>query len=363
MPGTMTLSQLFEAPNLLFALLVCTGFCLLLFLGSKFLPGTPAQGARLPNGVTPSYTLNGFLMMILTLAGVSLLSMSTSWFSLAVIPRLFWQFFIAANVIAFVLTLVLYLQAKSRSSNIVKDLWYGADYNPTWWGVDLKLYAYRPSLIGLGLINLGFAAFQYQRYGHITLAMGLYQGMTLFYLLSTFQYEHGLLSMWDMIEEKFGFMLIWGDLVLVPFFYCIPAYFLVDYHEPLSPWLAAGLVGVYVLGFWMFRGTNAQKNRFKRNPNAPIWGKRPEAIDGRLLVSGFWGLGRKLNYSGEILIYLSWTAMNRLNSPWPYLLPLWLACLLIHRAWRDDKRCSQKYGELWDRYCQRVKFRMIPFIY
>ena len=47
----------------------------------------------------------------------------------------------------------------------------------------------------------------------------------------------------------------------------------------------------------------------------------------------------------------------------PYILPLWLAGLLGHRAWRDDQRCREKYGELWTDYCHRVRFRMLPFIY
>jgi Ergosterol biosynthesis ERG4/ERG24 family len=40
-------------------------------------------------------------------------------------------------------------------------------------------------------------------------------------------HEMGVLSMWDVIAEEFGFMLLWGDLVLVPFFYCIGGWWLV----------------------------------------------------------------------------------------------------------------------------------------
>ena len=43
--------------------------------------------------------------------------------------------------------------------------------------------------------------------------------------------------------------------------------------------------------------------------------------------------------------------------------PLWLFCLLTHRAWRDEQRCRQKYGKLWDEYCRKARFRMIPFLY
>lgn len=338
------------------------GFMAALLVASKWLPGRLQDGPTFPDGTKPVYRLNGFLVFIVLLAVVALGVGFGGW-RLGVLHDFFWPLFAVANGFSLWLTLVLRWQSRQRDRRLLHGLWYGDQYNPTWFGVDLKLFAYRPSLMGLALFNLSFAAVQYERYGHLTLAMGIYQAMTLFYLLSSFQYEHGLLSMWDMIEEKFGFMLIWGDLALVPFFYCIPGYFLIDRLEPISPYAAAALGALYVVGFWLFRGANWQKNRFKRNPQAPIWGRPPQTLDGRLLLSGFWGIGRKLNYTGEILIYLSWTLLTGFSTFWPYLLPLWLASLLSHRARRDDKRCRAKYGELWDRYCAQVRFRMVPFLY
>ncbi|MGB0679732.1 MAG: DUF1295 domain-containing protein [Polyangiales bacterium] len=349
--------------SLSLAALVYVAFVLLLFVGSLVLPGRSQAGPVLPNGQRPHYRLNGLLLFVLLLAGLGL-GWRLDWFSPSWVAHNFWSLFVVANVFSFAWTAQLFWQGRrGRSDSLARDLWYGVSYNPTWLGVDLKLFAYRPSLMGLGLINAAFAAQQIEETGSLSLAMGLYQALTLFYLLSTYEYEAGLLTMWDMIEEKFGFMLVWGDLVFVPFFYCIPGYFLLSRPEPIHPAAAAALVLLFALGFWMFRGTNAQKNRFKRNPDAKIWGRKPETIDGRLLVSGFWGLGRKLNYSGEILMYLSFTALNGLHAFWPYLLPLWLASLLVHRAHRDDKRCHSKYGALWERYCQRVRFRMLPFVY
>ncbi|NIS33672.1 MAG: ergosterol biosynthesis protein, partial [Actinobacteria bacterium] len=50
-------------------------------------------------------------------------------------------------------------------------------------------------------------------------------------------------------------------------------------------------------------------------------------------------------------------------SPYPYILPLTLIILLTQRAGRDDKRCRAKYGELWEQYCRKARFRIIPFLY
>ena len=62
-------------------------------------------------------------------------------------------------------------------------------------------------------------------------------------------------------------------------------------------------------------------------------------------------------------MYYAWTLLCGFGSPLPYLLPFWLTALLAHRAWRDDKRCRAKYGELWAAYCRLARFRMIPFLY
>lgn len=348
--------------GILVANLVFFGFTVLLFVGTRFFPGADYQGVPLPDGTRVTYKLNGLSLFVAVLV-LFVGGVATGLYSLSYLRHHFWELFIAANVFSFVFSALLYVRGPEKDKGLVKGFWLGTELNPNWWGVDLKVFSYRPSLYGLALFNIAFAFAQYERYGTITLQMWLYQGMTLFYLLSSFQFEHGMLSMFDVIEERFGYMLVWGDYALVPFFYCIPGYFLVEQPQSIPLPLAIGLVALFGFGFWMFRGANSQKNRFKANPEAPIWGRRPETIDGRLLVSGFWGIGRKLNYTGEILVYLSFTIPAGLVSPWAFALPLWLASLLVHRAWRDDKRCRSKYGAMWDKYCARAKFRMLPFIY
>jgi delta14-sterol reductase len=172
-----------------------------------------------------------------------------------------------------------------------------------------------------------------------------------------------MLYTWDIVAEKFGFMLVWGDYAFVPFMYSIVGWYLVDQTTSIPIWAAALLALMFALGLWIFRGANQQKDEFKRDPRAKIWGKPAQTLGGKILVSGFWGIGRKLNYTGEIMVYASFTLLSGFTSFVPYLLPAWLVGLLVHRAWRDDKRCREKYGALWEQYCQRATFKMIPFVY
>jgi protein-S-isoprenylcysteine O-methyltransferase Ste14 len=48
---------------------------------------------------------------------------------------------------------------------------------------------------------------------------------------------------------------------------------------------------------------------------------------------------------------------------WVWLYPLYYVGLLFTRQIDDAKICKAKYGELWDAYIKKVKYRIIPFIY
>ena len=50
-------------------------------------------------------------------------------------------------------------------------------------------------------------------------------------------------------------------------------------------------------------------------------------------------------------------------APGPWLYPLYYVVLLLPRQHADDKRCAERYGALWDEYCRRVPYRIIPYLY
>ena len=350
--------------TLLEAAAAMAAFVGVLFLGSLLLPGRRIEGPD-ADGNRRTYKLNG-LALFLTVAVAAGLAQVFGWFSLSALHTHFAALFVAANGFAFALSGWLYWRA-GRKRKVSPGRWqgffFGVDASPAWLGVDVKLFSYRPSLIGLALFNASFAVVQYEAYGELTLAMTLYQIFTFLYVLNYFQFEHGMIHTWDIVSERFGWMLIWGDYVLVPFFYCLAGWWLVHLPEALSPVAAAAIVLLFAVGFWLFRGANEQKHRFKRDPNIRIWGRPARSLDGRLLVSGFWGIGRHLNYTGEICVYFAFALTTGFASWVPYLLPVWLLCLLSHRSWRDERRCRAKYGELWGRYTQRVRFSMVPMVY
>ena len=320
----------------------------------------------MPDGSRRSYKLNG-LHLLLTVIVVGAIA-SVAGFSLSYLARNVFAAFVVANVFAISASFVLYAcgrrsaadwERHSAPQGLLRGLYYGIERNPTWFDMDLKFFSYRPSLIGLGLFNVSLAFLQYERHGMLTAEMITYQLLYFGDIANYFQFEYGMIFTWDIIEERFGGMLIWGDYVYVPFFYSLPGWYLVDRVTPLPSGALVGVVVLYLAGFWLFRGANEQKHAFRRD----IWGKPPRVVGGRLLASGFWGIGRKLNYTGELIMYCAWTSLCGLVSWVPYLLPAALAVLFVHRALRDDRRCRAKYGSIWEEYCGVARFRMIPFVY
>ena len=62
-----------------------------------------------------------------------------------------------------------------------------------------------------------------------------YQCFWYLYLLTLYLREDFMLWTFDIIEDHFGFMLVWGDLIYVPFLYSIAGWFAADnVHQGVS---------------------------------------------------------------------------------------------------------------------------------
>lgn len=74
----------------------------------------------------------------------------------------------------------------------------------------------------------------------------------------------------DITTDGFGFMLAVGDLAWVPFVYSLQARYLVFNPIELGPYWTAAIVAVNLLGYYIFRAANGEKNDFRngRNPKS-----------------------------------------------------------------------------------------------
>jgi hypothetical protein len=350
-------------------------FQALLFL---VLPGRIVDGLPLEDGSRLRYKLNGLSAMLVSLAVLGLGQVS-GVFSLSWIHERFGALLTVITIFSFAFAWFVYWWGRRRpggpsavSGNVVIDYFFGTALNPRIppvTGFDLKFFfESRPGLLGWAIVVIGLATTQLERDGRLSLAMALVVGMQVLYVASYFWWERGVLSMIDIRTERFGWMLVYGDAGLVPMTYSIQAFYLIDHVPELPLWFAAAIVALFGLGHLIFRSANSQKDRFRRDPdNCRIWGRPAEYIKTArgtpLLVSGFWGLARHMNYLGDWLMALSFSLPTLFGSVVTYFYPIFLGSLLTSRQRRDDRWCAEKYGDDWTRYCRRVPSRIVPGLY
>ena len=74
-------------------------------------------------------------------------------------------------------------------------------------------------------------------------------------------------------------------------------------------------------------------------------------------------MSRHFHYIPEIAAAFFWTVPALFESTLPYFYFVFLVILLTHRAVRDDVRCKEKYGKFWNKYCEKVPSKIIPFLF
>ena len=90
---------------------------------------------------------------------------------------------------------------------------------------------------------------------------------------------------------------------------------------------------------------------------------------GRILVSGFWGAARHINYLGENIQAWAVTlpalmVCERYGQYVALIYPIYYAALMIPRCVDDGTICEQKYGKaLWDRYLEKVPYKIVPGLF
>lgn len=341
------------------------------------LPGPKAQGTLLSDGSRLTYKFTGLLnftisMAILIYFGFITNQLNLSWAYDNYIPLL-----TASILFSFSLSFYLYISSFINNSILaaggntgiaIYDFFIGRELNPRIGSLDLKEFCeLYPGLIGWAALNLAMAHKQYSTTSHVSISMilvNLFQGI---YVFDALYYEHAILTTMDITTDGFGFMLTFGDLAWVPFTYSLQTRLLVDYSPALPPWAIIGLILLKLLGYSAFRGANSQKDAFRRNPKDPKVAHLKTLATKRgtkLIISGWWGIARHINYFGDWVMGWAWCLPVAFGcSIVPYFYVIYFAVLLVHRELRDEAACKSKYGADWDRYCKIVRWKIVPFIY
>ncbi|KAG8376665.1 hypothetical protein BUALT_Bualt09G0087400 [Buddleja alternifolia] len=358
-------------PSLISVAMLLAFFTYLAIFGS-ILPGRIIPGATLSDGTRLHYRCNGLLLLVLLVILLGI-GVRMDLVSATAIADRGLELLSTTLIFSVIVTLLLYVasyRSCDRSSslkphltgNLIHDWWFGIQLNPQFMGIDLKFYFVRAGMMGWLLINLSVFAKCIQE-SNLSQSIILYQLFCLLYILDYFFYEEYMTSTWDIIAERLGFMLVFGDLVWIPFTFSIQGWWLLRNKVELTTAAVIANCLVFLIGYLVFRGANKQKHVFKKNPKALIWGRPPKVIGGKLLASGYWGIARHSNYLGDLLLALSFSLPCGISSPVPYFYPMYLFILLIWRERRDEARCAQKYKDVWAEYRKLVPWRILPYVY
>ncbi|KAG7354858.1 ergosterol biosynthesis ERG4/ERG24 [Nitzschia inconspicua] len=356
---------------------LCAWFLALVILWA-LLPGLWVEGAPVhgnPNHRLP-YKLNGHLTFWVVIGSVVLSRLPLNEY----LYRYYENLAFADIALCFLLAGYLYISSFAKdqhgkpkvlsivgnSGNAAYDFFMGRELNPRIGRFDWKQFCeLRPGLILWVLLNYACAQQQYKVYGKVSGSMVLLNVFHAFYVWDSLHMERAILTTMDITTDGFGFMLVFGDLAWVPFTYNHPAKYLVHHDPNLSTPVLAAIFGLYVLGFYIFRAANSQKDMFRSNPNDPRVAHltyMPTKRGTRLLTSGWWGMARKINYTGDYLMGLTYSLLCGFDSIVPYYYAVYFCILLVHRSIRDDVLCQDKYGKDWDEYKRQVPYRFIPGI-
>lgn len=209
-------------------------------------------------------------------------------------------------------------------------------------------------------------AAHYYKFGSISPEIVMITIFHTFYVWDALNSEAAILTTMDITTDGFGFMLSFGDLAWVPFTYSMQVRYLADRQLNWAPWQLAAILVLNLIGFWIFRGANGQKNDFRTNPQAANVNHLQyltTETGSKLIISGWWGMARHINYLGDWIMGLTWCLPCGFSHPLPYYYAIYFAILLIHRERRDEEKCAAKYKQDWVKYCRLVPWRIIPYIY
>eukprot|EP00708_Paratrimastix_pyriformis_P003282 GAFH01002053.1.p1 GENE.GAFH01002053.1~~GAFH01002053.1.p1 ORF type:complete len:431 (+),score=107.42 GAFH01002053.1:158-1294(+) len=344
---------------------------------SLILPGKKFTARPGPSGVALSYNLNGLCAFLVTGVAYYLACFQFKIFSPTIAADNLPALITVVQLFSFGLSVYLWVRGRlvknnpNYSGQFFADFWAGLELNPRSFmnTFDWKYFcAGRPGLNGWVMLNIQITlAYLRDHPGQgLPVPLLLCTGLQLWYIVDCWLFEAALTNILDITFDRFGFMLVFGDLAWVPFTYTLACLKLAHCSTGLpamSPLRVCLVAALHLCGYTLFRGFNWQKHLYKTSPEKyPSW-KTMKTEKGRLLIGGFFGYARHLNYTGDLLMALSWGLCTGFDRILGYFYFIYFAALLIHRQYRDEIRCGAKYGADWVRYCKIVPYRMLPGLF
>jgi 7-dehydrocholesterol reductase len=363
---------------IIFLTLIFYGFLSIKYSDKKF------TGPTNVDNVTPEYAANGFEFWIFTVfLTISLSDMFPKMpeiFSKNFIP-----FIMTANILGLLFVTYLYFRSKDNYYDKEKDdkekrselfkFFRGFEHHPKLFGVDIKQWTNcRFGMIAWQIIILLFMFYYFNKNGFNN---GIFVTVLLqsIYIGKFFFWETGYFNTLDITLDRAGYYICWGCLVFLPSLYTYSTYYLINQKGDISKKVAIFILLMGIIFTYKNYDVDRQKEIFKKDKEKSIINGKPakymdvkykkdgKDVDSKLLLSGDWGITRHNNYTYEILTSAMWSMPGYKYGIMPFIYLIYIIILLVHRIYRDEDKCSKKYGKYWDEYCKIVRYRLIKGVY
>ena len=185
---------------------------------ARFLPGSIVKGLPLEDGNVLEYNCNGLQAYLITLV-MFIAGGHSGWWKYSIVYDHLLEFVAVTSIFHWCYWLIVFikgrlLKKREYTDGLIREIWLGAERNPRILGVDCKLFFDgRPSLLTWVVVAFSYASVQYEQYGAFSTPMLMYLIFSFLYMLDFFVTEDQFITGFEIYQERFGFMLCWGNFV------------------------------------------------------------------------------------------------------------------------------------------------------
>ncbi|KAB8272408.1 ergosterol biosynthesis ERG4/ERG24 family-domain-containing protein [Aspergillus minisclerotigenes] len=199
-----------------------------------------------------------------------LLSAALGWTELSFIAKNWRDVILAANVFAWLLTGLAFVKGRIAPSykydirgndSYISDIWRGIELHPRFGAAwDLKIFHNgRWTMTALAMIDISFAALQWEIYGYITYSMICVVLLRNLLIVNFFGNEEWYLCSTDVCDKPFGFYFAWGSGVFFPTIYTLQTQYLAMNAIELPLTHTISILSLGIAGFMVYYIATEQK--------------------------------------------------------------------------------------------------------